>query len=123
MTAETVSQETHDLDDAGAAFLDAWKDGLQLAGVSFFGCQAGRPADAVHWHQLTPKLDVMRRELPNRAQADAAFAAAMASFYNAEEGHKLMTRAGCHSFGGLATLLDIRRRAILACLLVNFRGW
>ena len=122
-TTEPVSQETPPLGEAEARFLDVWRDGVQIAGPSLFGCQVAHPRDATHWRQLTPKLDVMRRELPNRGQVDSVFAAARASFFNPEEGHKLMTRAGCQGFGGLAVLLDARRRSLLACLLANFRGW
>lgn len=122
-TTEPVSQETPAMSEAEASFLDVWRDGVQIAGAGLFGCQVAHPREAAHWRQLTPKLDVMRRELPNRGQVDAVFAAALASFFNPEEGQKLMARAGCHGFGGLAVLLDARRRSLLACLLANFRGW
>jgi hypothetical protein len=127
-TVAPVSQETAETGTAdrfltAARFLEAWKDGVQLTGPSLFGCQVAKPADATHWHQLAPKLDAMRKALPNRSQADAAFAAAMASLYNATEGHRLATKAGAPEFGRLVAALDPTRRAVLAELLANFTGW
>lgn len=117
--AENVSRET----GAADRFLAAWKNGVEIAGTGLFGCQARSPQEATHWRQLAPKLDVMRKQLPNRSQADAVFAAAMASFFNPAEGHKLMTKVGAPEFGSLTTVLDRRRRSILAVLLINFGGW
>lgn len=122
-TAQDVSQETPLLDEAETRFLQAWKDGVDIAGTPLFSCQARNVKEASHWHQLTPKLDVIRRAIPNKSQADAVFAATMACFYNAAEGHKLLKKVECESFGNIATLLDHRRRAILAVMLANFPGW
>lgn len=121
-TAETVSQEAPPAEEF-LQFRQAWKDGVQLAGPSLFGCQCGQPEHAQHWRQLTPKLDVIRKSLPNKSQAEATFAAAMASFFNAEEGQKLLKKAGCEAFGGLANILPPRQRSIIACLFLNFHGW
>ncbi len=121
--AQDVSQETFAITEAEERFLRAWKDGVELAGEALFGCQARTPREACHWHQLTPKLDVIRRALPNRSQADAVFIAAMASFYNAEEGQRLLRKAGCEAFGNLANFLDRHQRAILAVLMIEYQGW
>lgn len=122
-TSQPVSQETLALDTDEQSFLGAWKDAVELAGHSLFGHQAASPTDATHWHQLTPKLDEMRKALPNRCQAEAVFIAGLASYYNAEEGQRLLTKAGCTSFGSLAQILDKRRRCILAVLMINYQGW
>lgn len=119
----TEANQSQPASESAARFTQAWKAGIDIAGPSLFGCQAASPEQATHWHQLTPKLDVMRKELPNRSQSDAAFAGALASFFNAEEGHKLMKKAGCESFGHLAYQLDPVRRAVLADLLASFGGW
>lgn len=111
------------MDEHDAQFLSAWQAGIEIAGSSLFGCQAPNPNAATHWHQLTPKLDAMRKAIPNRCQGDAVFIAAMASFFNAEEGQKLLNKAGAHAFGNLLTLLDDRRRAVIADLFHNFRSW
>ena len=122
-TSQPVSQETLALDADEQSFLAAWKDAVELAGHTRFGHQAGSPAEATHWHQLTPKLDEMRKVLPNRCQAEAVFVAALASYYNAEEGQRLLTKAGCTSYGSLAQILDKHRRTLLAVLMINYQGW
>lgn len=122
MNAQTASQETPPAQEF-LEFRQNWKDGVALAGTSLFGCQCGQPEHAQHWRQLTPKLDVMRKALPNKCQADAAFVAAMASFFNAEEGQKLLKKVGCESFGTLSNILTYRQREIIAGLFINFRGW
>ena len=122
MTTDTASQETPPPLEF-LQFRETWKQGVELAGQSLFGCQCGEPKFARHWYQLTPKLDVMRKALPNKSQADAAFAAAMASFYNAEEGQKLLKKAGCESFGSLPNILTHHQRDIIAALFTNYRGW
>lgn len=118
MSLPNVSRETPE-----TAFLRPWRRAVELAGPSLFGGQAARPATATHWRQLTPKLDLMRKAVPNRSQADAAFIGALASFYNAEEGQKLLNKAGCGAFGNLPTVLDAPRRALLADLLAGYQGW
>ncbi len=123
-----VSQETPEqhqlvLTDNDQVFLNAWRTGVKLAGESLFGCQAATPDHATHWHQLTPKLDVMRRKLQDRSQSDAVFAAAMASLYNAQEGHKLMKKVGCETFGSVFTALSPDQRAVLSELMASYQRW
>lgn len=110
------------LDDRDEQFLDAWKAGVIHAGEKLFGCQARTPSNATHWHQLTPILPDMRKTLPNRSRADAAFIGAMASFFNAEEGQKLLTKAGC-TFGDVVTVLTPKQRSIIAMLMIHFKAW
>lgn len=117
-TQHHISQEIH----LNAAFCLAWKEAVMLAGPSLFGCQAATPMDATHWHQLTPKLEQMRKAVANKSQAEAFLVAIMASFYNDAEGQKLMTKAGI-TFGGGALLVGDKSRSLIARLFASYRGW
>lgn len=113
-----VSQET----PLHAAFLQAWKEGIELAGPSRFSCTARSIEDAAHWRQLTPDLAVMRRTIVNKSQAEAYLIAIMASFYNDAEGQKLLQKAGL-TFGGGALVVGDKARCIIARLFASYRGW
>jgi len=117
------TQQTASLEDNNLAFLSAWKTGVLISGPSLFGCQANAPDSAVTWRQLTPKLDVMRKAIPNKSQTDAAFIGILASFYNAEEGQKMLNKAGCSAFGHALSVLDKKRIDVIAALMINFGGW
>jgi len=117
-TAAATQQETLILDDNDAIFLAAWKNAVQIIGTSFFSCNARTPADATHWHALTPKLDAMRKAIPNKSRQDAAFMAAVASFFNPEEGQKFFTKAGT-TFGALMPSLTPQQQDVLLGLLTT----
>jgi len=124
LTAQPVSQEALPLlDELDRQFLNAWKMGAELIGPHYFKGPAPTPHQARHWRHLTPDLDAMRRKLINRSQADAVFAAAMASFYNAQEGHKLMKRAGCETFGSAVTSITTAQRGLLAQMVGSYQKW
>lgn len=120
MNTAAASQETDLFPES--EFLQAWKEGVMTAGPSLFGCQARTPMDATHWTALTPKLDVMRKAIANRSQAQAYLIAVMASFFNDAEGQKLLTKAGL-TFGGGARVVSPKERDIIARLFTHYRGW
>ena len=117
-TAQPISQEMH----LHNAFAQAWKEGVLLAGPSLFGCQAAKPEAARHWHQLAPKLELMRKAVTNKSQAEAFLIAVMASFYNGAEGQKLLDKAGL-SFGEGALIAGDKARSVIARLFASYRGW
>lgn len=106
------------------AFLDAWMRGVEIAGTRWFGDgQAVVTADT-KW-DLEPRYDDIVANLGSLSRGEAAFLVSMYSFYNSTEGGKLLTqlKIGANSPGGLATLMDGRRREVLADLLVSYGGW
>jgi len=126
-TTNNVSQETplqgiSPLPSRALVFLETWKQGVELAGSSLFGCQASSPQTAIHWQHLQPRLENMRKAISNRSAADSAFIAAMASFFNDAEGQRLMTKAGV-TFGGAAAVMSREQRQIISSLLINYTGW
>jgi len=120
MNTAAASQET-DLFPENE-FLQAWKEGVMMVGPSLFGCQARTPMDAQHWQALPPRLDMMRKAIANRSQAQAYLLAVMASFFNDAEGQKLLIKAGL-TFGGGARVVGPKERDIIARLFTHYRGW
>jgi len=104
-------------------FLAAWKRGVALAGPHLFG--TGPRADfenAVTKWDLCPKVALIERAIGVMSSGEKTFLAALVSFYNAEDGGRLLKRIGFH---GLADLggLDLSRRAVIAGLILNYTGW
>lgn len=110
-------------------FLNAWKRGVKLAGVHYF--RNARPhgigaptadlrvteADVdratIKW-ELCPDRKAIVRALGHISRGEGAFLAAMYSFYNAEDGQKLLKRAGYPNICDLAAKLDSNRARIIA---------
>jgi hypothetical protein len=120
---EEIAHETAHFAVAPAAFFDAWKRGAALAGTHLFGC--GTRANLEHatsaW-DLCPKVQLIDDAIGVMSSGEKRFLAALVSFYNAEDGGRLLERIGVR---GLADLggLDLKRRAVIAALLLNYTGW
>ncbi len=120
---EQLTQEQACFDEAPSAFLHAWKQGVRLAGPHFFG--AGYPdalAQAKSKRDLAPDLPRISRALGVMSSGERIFIAALASFYNAHHGQKLLRRAGVKGLADLGAL-DAQRRQVIAALLLHYTGW
>ena len=118
-----ASQEALILDDNGAAYLEIWKAGVELAGPGLFNAAAAHHIErATHWHQLTPDMAKIRKAIPNRSQADAAFLAVMASMFNDTEGEKMLSKSGT-TLGKLPLILGRKQHGIVVALLTHHKGW
>lgn len=104
-------------------FLAAWKRGVQLAGPDYFKLRAPTVEAATHKGQLEPDWDLIEETLMVRSRGEAAFLAAMCSFYNAEWGQSLLVRAGFPNLCDLASKLDEPHTGIIAELFLNYPGW
>jgi hypothetical protein len=108
---------------APQAFFDAWRRGVELAGPALFGEGTRESFDraAGKW-DLCPNVDLISEAISVMSSGERVFLAAMVSFYNAEHGGALLKRVGVH---GLADLggLDLKRRRIIADLLMHYSGW
>lgn len=121
--AEEIAHESAHFAAAPAAFFDAWKNGVALAGTRLFG--GGLRADLEHatsvW-DLCPKVQLIDDAIGVMSSGEKRFLAALVSFYNAEDGGRLLERVGVRGladFGGL----DLKRRTVIAALLLNYTGW
>lgn len=120
---EEITVEQAHFAAAPTAFFRAWKSGVLLAGVRFFGAGTKTNLDAAAdvW-DLCPNVDLISAAIGVMSGGEKVFLASLVSFYNAEDGGRLMQRVGVH---GLADLggLDLARRTILAALILNYTGW
>lgn len=120
---DEIAHETAHFAAAPATFFHAWKRGVALAGTHLFG--NGTHAELDHaasvW-DLRPKVQLIEHAIGVMSSGQKVFIAALVSFYNAEDGGRLFERIGVR---GLADLggLDLKRRAVIAALILNYSGW
>jgi hypothetical protein len=120
---QEIAQETSHFAAAPTAFFQAWKSGVALASTRLFG--KGKQADLQHaasvW-DLCPKVQLIDDAIEVMSSGQKVFLAALVSFYNAEDGGRLFERIGVR---GLADLggLDLKRRTVIAALILNYNGW
>ncbi len=105
------------------AFLSAWKHGVRLAGERCFDITAASLEVATDKDQLRPSWDHVEAHLLDRSQGEAAFLAALCSFFNSHWGQALLERAGYPNFCDLAGTLDAERSRVIAELFLSYQGW
>lgn len=104
-------------------FLAAWKRGVRLAGEHYFRREAPTVDAATHKHQLAPDGELIEASLGGRSRGQAAFLAAMCSFYDATWGQTLLVRAGYPNLCDLAAKLESPYADVIAELFLNYPGW
>lgn len=120
---DSLAREERHFAKAPEVFLSVWKRGVALAGSHLFG--PGPEADPelaqTKW-DLCPKVQLIGRAMRSMRPLEQLFLAGLVSFYNAEDGGRLLKRA---KFRGLIDLapLDLPRRAVIAGLILNYTGW
>ncbi|HGH3966331.1 TPA: hypothetical protein ACJIQ0_002306 [Pseudomonas aeruginosa] len=120
---DQIAREMLHFDNAPAAFLQAWKRGVHIAGTEWFGdgTRAGLQQATSKW-QLRPNVQRLNEALGVLSSGQRLFLSAMVSFYNASEGGAMLKRC---QFEGLADLggLDLERRKVIAELVLHYDGW
>ena len=106
-----------------ARFLAAWKRGVRLAGERCFDITAASVDRATDKDQLRPSCDYVEVHLLDRSRGEAAFLAALCSFFNSHWGQALLERAGFPNLCDLAATLDAERSAVVTELFLNYQGW
>jgi hypothetical protein len=105
------------------AFFAAWKRGVSLAGPHLFG--SGPKTDLASaqtkW-DVCPKVPLIAKAIGPMSPGERLFLAALVSFYNSDDGGRLLQRAGFHGLADLGRL-DLSRRSVIAGLLLNYTGW
>ena len=117
--AELEARERH----ATEAFFDAWKHGVALAGVRFFGKGTREAFDLARtkW-DLCPNVCLITAAIGPMSAGEKVFLAALVSFYDAHDGGALLRRVGVQGLSDLGGL-DAQRREVIAALLVHYAGW
>lgn len=113
--------------EAPARFLKAWKEGVALAGVGYFGdgTKEGFQA-AADKNDLAPRIERVRYALGVLSSGERRFLAAMYSFYNDRAAADLWDdafRPAPDNVGATISNLDLARRRVLAELILNHTGW
>ena len=106
-----------------ARFLAAWKRGVSLAGEHCFDVTAASVDRATDKDQLRPSCDYIEVHLLDRSRGEAAFLAALCSFFNSHWGQALLERAGYPNLCDLAGTLDAERSTVITELFLNYQGW
>lgn len=120
---EQIELERAHFENAPAVFFRAWKSAVSLAGARFFGkgTQSGLTEATSKW-DLQPDLERISAAIGPMSSGERVFLAALTSFYNSQDGARLLQRAGVQ---GLADLggLDLQRRTLIAALILTYNGW
>ena len=108
---------------APECFLSAWKRGVTLAGPHLFGSspQVDLTSAQTKW-DLCPKVSLIAKAIGPMSPCERLFLASLVSFYNAEDGGRLLHRSGFHGLADLGRL-DLIRRSVIAGLILNYTGW
>ena len=104
-------------------FLRAWKRGVRLAGERCFDITSASIEGAIDKDQLRPSWDYVEAYLTDRSKGEAAFLAALCSFFNSHWGQALLERAGYPNLCDLAEKLDAERAGVIAELFLSYQGW
>lgn len=119
---QVISEQQH-YEVSPHVFFETWKRGVIIAGHHWFGdgTQQNLEHATSKW-DLCPRMQSIQQSLGVLSSGEKLFLSAMASFYNAAEGGKLLERCG---FRGLADLdtLDLHRRQVIAKLVLYYSGW
>ncbi|WP_248746212.1 hypothetical protein [Pseudomonas sp. MWU12-2037] len=104
-------------------FFRAWKQAVQLAGITYFGdgSRSGFQDAQSKW-DLCPNMPLIQRAIGVMSHGEKVFLAALVSFYNAEDGGRLLQAVDVHGLADLG-VLDAKRRALIAHLILNYSGW
>lgn len=114
-------------DGAEGRFLDAWKAGVQMAGMELFMAGQGynKPEGieaATSIWQLVPDIEAIHLFSGASSTGEVIFLGVLVSFYNHDIGNELVEKAG---YPGLSALsrLDFEAREIVNELIANYTGW
>jgi hypothetical protein len=104
------------------SFLDAWLRGVEIAGIEWFGNAWSDKTSPTKW-DYRPDFDLIEGNIGVLSTGEAAFLAAMYSFFNPDTGAQMMRDLGFGSPGAVAAVMDEPRRRVIADLLVSYDGW
>ncbi|ART74405.1 hypothetical protein BTO20_37955 (plasmid) [Mycobacterium dioxanotrophicus] len=106
-----------------AAFFDAWRTGVELAGPRFFGDGTHSPATAASKWDLTPDVEYISNSIGVLSSGEQVFLASLVSLYSSDLGGQLLADIGVHGLADISAALDKPRVEVLAALLLAYPGW
>lgn len=122
-TPQSLHDELVQAQRSPTAFFITWRQGVRLAGMYYFGDGTAEGYDRADClDDLSPNLERISHSLGVLSSGERIFLAAMVSFYNAQDGGKLLGEVGVQGLADLCRL-DMKRRQIIATLLLSYEGW
>lgn len=104
-------------------FLEAWKDGIKIVGEEFFNIKSDTVDAATNKWQLAPNLEFIQQSSGGYSHGTQVLLALMYSYYDPDEGQKLLERFGTPNFITALAVLDIKGTEIITTLWLNYTGW
>jgi hypothetical protein len=104
-------------------FLEEWKKGIKLVGVEFFNITSETIDAASDKWQLAPNLEFIKQAAGGYSHGRQVLLALMYSFFDSEDGQKLLERFGTPNLVDALVVLDLEGREIVATLWKNYSGW
>ncbi len=113
---------------APAKFLVTWKKAVDLAGARLFTNHRDHAAptttsEAVDKWQLIPNYEVINDYLGVASTGEALFITVLYSFYNSQEGEKMVQEMGYNGLGDIANRLEHDQLDIVTDLMRYHTGW
>lgn len=104
-------------------FVVAWKKGIEKTGLEFFNIKASSLSAAEKKWQLEPNYEFIQNAIGGYSHGKQVLLGLMYSFFNAEDGQKLLEKAGTPNFVQARAILDQESLEIVAQLWTNHSGW
>ncbi|MFG0410027.1 hypothetical protein [Pseudomonas sp. FYR_11] len=122
-TPQSLRDELIHAQQAPTAFFITWRQGVKLAGVYYFGDGTAEGYDRANClDDLAPNLERINDVLDVLSSGELTFLTALSSFYNAHDGGIMLTEVRVEGLADLCRL-DLKRRQIIATLLLSYEGW
>ena len=104
-------------------FLSAWKDGIQYLGKWGSVLFDGDTETATDREELRPRSSAIKDSYGVLSTGEQAFVGAMYSFFDPDDGQKLLVISTYENFVSLLRRLDPPGREIINRLLASDYGW
>lgn len=124
-TLQSYHRELANLQSTAGAperFLAAWKKGVELAGENYFKLKCPLEQAKEKW-DLCPNYELIAKVIGKISHGQAAMLGLMHSFYDSEEGQKLLKEANVENFVDALRLLSEEAKEVIAKLWMNYQGW
>lgn len=104
-------------------FVVAWKKGIQIVGVEFFNIKASSLDAAQKKWQLEPNYTFIQSAMGGYSHGKQVLLAMMYSFFNPEDGQKLLDKTQAPNFVQALSFLNQDARQIISELWLHHTGW
>lgn len=104
-------------------FLEAWKQGINKVGAEFFDIKADTVDTATDKLQLQPNFKFIKEAIGGYSHGKQVLLGLMYSFYNPEDGQKILEQSNTANFVDALNVLDDEGRKIISQLWLNHSGW